>query len=187
MEEQVFYNCCPAAGCLRDCALKVYVKDGKISKVESADYPGDPAARCICLKGLSSIRLIYHPDRLKYPLKRVGERGGGNWQRITWDEALDTIATKLLEIKGKYGAQSVMVKGYGSSSVGILMGRHLGQRFANLWGASHFESASEMLADTMVTSASLLTLGDATQSHSIKDCLHSQMIIIWAAIVLIAR
>jgi len=112
-------------------------------------------------------------------LKRVGERGGGNWQRITWDEALDTIARKLLEIKDKYGSQSVMVKAYGSSSVGLLMGRHLGQRFANVWGASRFESKSEMLADTMVTSANLLTLGDSTQSHSIKDCIHSKMIIIW--------
>jgi molybdopterin-containing oxidoreductase family molybdopterin binding subunit len=81
------------------CALKVHVEEGRIRKVESADYPGDPAARSVCLKGLAAPRLVYHPDRLKYPLKRIGERGEGKWQRISWDEALDTIAAKLLEAR----------------------------------------------------------------------------------------
>ena len=93
-EEKVFYNTCTAAGCHQLCALKVWVKDGEIRKLESADYPGDPGARSICLKGLSNARLVYHPDRLKYPLKRVGDRGAGKWERITWDEAFDTIARK---------------------------------------------------------------------------------------------
>jgi anaerobic dimethyl sulfoxide reductase subunit A len=71
-EEKVFYDTCAAAGCHQLCALKVWVREGEIRKLESADYPGDPSARSICLKGLSNARLVYHSDRLKYPLKRTG-------------------------------------------------------------------------------------------------------------------
>ena len=159
MEEKVFYNTCPAAGCHQFCALKVWVRDGKISKVESADYPEEPDARCICLRGLSSIRLVYHPDRLRYPLRRVGDRGGGKWERITWDEAFDTIASKLLEIKGKYGSQSLKVISGGSSSVGLLMGRLLGRRFSNVWGAGGVFESTGWLADGGMPAASLLILG----------------------------
>jgi anaerobic selenocysteine-containing dehydrogenase len=180
MEEKVFYNTCSAAGCHQLCALKVWVRDGKIRKLESADYPGDPAARSICLKGLSNARLVYHPDRLKYPLRRVGERGEGNWQRIPWNEALDTIASKLLEVREKYGPESVKVIASSSSHVGLLMGRLIAARFANVWGAGGaFEPKSHWLADMRIPAASLLTLGDSGQSHRLQDFLHSRMIVLW--------
>ena len=180
MEEKVFYNTCSAAGCHQICALKVWVKDGRIRKVESADYPGDPTARSICLKGLSNARLVYHPDRLKYPLKRIGERGGGKWQRITWDEAFDAIAAKLLEVKEKYGPESVKVIASSSSHVGLLMGRLMAARFANVWGAGGaFEPKSHWLADMRIPAASLLTLGDSGQSHRVQDLVHSKMVVLW--------
>ena len=63
---------------------------------------GDPECAAnhgsLCAKGLAFTQLVYHPDRLKYPLKRVGPRGEGTWQRISWDEALDAIADRLSEI-----------------------------------------------------------------------------------------
>ena len=180
MEEKVFYNTCTAAGCHQLCALKVWVKEGKIRKLESADYPGDPTARSICLKGLSNARLVYHPDRLKYPLKRIGDRGEGKWQRITWEEAFDTIASKLLEVKEKYGPESVKVIAASSSHVGVLMGRLMAARFANVWGAGgNFEPKSHWLADMRIPAASLLTLGDSGQSHRLQDLIHSKMIILW--------
>ena len=178
--EKVFYNTCPAAGCHQLCALKVHVKEGRIRKVESADYPEDPAARSVCLKGLAAPRFVYHPDRLKYPLKRVGERGEGKWQRISWDEALDTITAKLLEVKEKYGPQAVKIMTASSSHVGILMGRLMASRFANVWGAGGvFEAKSHWLADMRVPAASLLTLGDSGQTHRPRDVVHSKMIIVW--------
>ena len=180
MTEKVFYNTCPAAGCHQLCALKVHVEEGRIRKVESADYPGDPAARSVCLKGLAAPRLVYHSDRLKYPLKRIGERGEGKWQRISWDEALDTIAAKLLEVKEKYGSQSVKIMAASSSHVGVLMGRLMAARFANAWGAGGvFEAKSHWLADMRVPAASLLTLGDSGQTHRPRDVVHSKMIIVW--------
>jgi len=80
----------------------VEVEKGKVSKIR-----GDPSHPMnkgfICPKGVAAVDLLYHPDRLMYPLKRKGE---GEWQRISWDEALDTIAIKFREITEKYGVLS---------------------------------------------------------------------------------
>jgi len=89
------------------CGLRAHVKDGILTKVEPADFP-EQKYRHICARGLSTIRMVYHPDRLKYPMKRVGERGQGKWARISWDEALDTIAHKIREISERYGPRSLL-------------------------------------------------------------------------------
>ena len=92
--------------CHCNCGVLVHVKDGKVIKIEGdPDFPENEGSMCV--RGLSFTQLLYHPDRLKYPMKRVGEKGGGKWQRISWDEALDTIASKIKEAKGKYGPESI--------------------------------------------------------------------------------
>jgi anaerobic selenocysteine-containing dehydrogenase len=88
------------------CGLSVEVEDGLITKIRPGDFP-DPADRGVCLKGLATRELVYHPDRLKYPMKHIGDRGEGIWQRTTWDEALTAIAAKLQEIGQQYGPNSV--------------------------------------------------------------------------------
>ena len=88
------------------CGIWAHVKDGVLVKIEPADFP-DPGFRHICAKGLAGMKLVYHPDRLKYPLKRVGQRGEGNWERISWDEAVDAVAVRLQEIREKYGSESL--------------------------------------------------------------------------------
>ncbi|MFO8009270.1 MAG: molybdopterin-dependent oxidoreductase [Dehalococcoidia bacterium] len=104
-EELVRTVCHSACGMV--CGLLAHVKDGVLTKVEPAPMP-EPRHQHICARGLSTIQMVYHPDRLKYPLKRAGERGEGKWERISWDEALDTIATRLTEIGDKYGYRSLM-------------------------------------------------------------------------------
>ena len=88
------------------CGLSVEVEDGVITRVRPGDFP-DPADRGVCPRGLASREMVYHPDRLKYPLKRAGERGQGRWQRVSWDEALGDIAVKLQEIAQRHGPGSV--------------------------------------------------------------------------------
>jgi len=104
-EEKVIRTVCK--DCHVACGVLVHVKDGKIAKVE-----GDPEhplnQGIMCPKGLAIKQLVYHPDRIIYPMKRAGERGEGKWQRISWDEALDTIATKLKEIIDKYGPYAIL-------------------------------------------------------------------------------
>lgn len=93
--------------CHGGCGVLVTVENGVISYIE-----GDPTSvtrGTMCAKGLASIQNINHPDRLKYPLKRAGNRGEGKWQRISWEEALKTITDKMKEYKEKYGANSVAI------------------------------------------------------------------------------
>ncbi|UCG83691.1 MAG: molybdopterin-dependent oxidoreductase [Dehalococcoidia bacterium] len=104
-EEQVIRTVCGIVDGLK-CGINAHVRDGVLVKVSPADFP-DPRFRHVCSRALCSPQLVYHPDRLKHPLKRVGERGEGKWQRITWDEALDTIASRLTEIREKYGPESL--------------------------------------------------------------------------------
>ncbi|OGO43012.1 MAG: hypothetical protein A2Z05_08805 [Chloroflexi bacterium RBG_16_60_22] len=94
-------------GCHGGCGVLVTVEDGRITHIEG--NPDTPTWGTMCSKGLSSIQHVNHPDRLKYPLKRTGKRGEGKWQRISWDEALDTIAGKMKEAREKYGASSIAV------------------------------------------------------------------------------
>ena len=88
------------------CGLDLYVKDGKIIKVEgSKEHPYSVGT--LCSKGAANRQYIYSEDRLKTPLKRTGPRGSGKFEPISWDEALDTIAAKFNEIKEQNGPESV--------------------------------------------------------------------------------
>ncbi|MDR3555389.1 MAG: molybdopterin-dependent oxidoreductase [Syntrophobacteraceae bacterium] len=88
------------------CALLVGVRGNEIVQVK-----GDPEGHLnkgyTCHKGRVSAERLYHPDRLRYPLRRAGKRGEGKWRRISWEEALDVTAAGLLAIREKYGARAV--------------------------------------------------------------------------------
>ena len=115
-EEQVIKSNCRI--CHGGCGVLVHVRDGRVTKVEGdPEYPVNRGS--MCSKGLSVTQYMYHPDRVLYPQKRVGERGEGKWQRITWDEALDTIANKYKEILKTSGPESiVMGQGTGRKDTG---------------------------------------------------------------------
>jgi len=93
---------CPAHCGIDACGITAHVQGDRVVKVEPAEFP-DPKYRRICLRGLSSLDITYHPERLQYPMKRVGERGEGKFKRISWDEALDFIAGKLKKIAAEHG------------------------------------------------------------------------------------
>ena len=137
-EESYVYTCCPGWGDHEFCALKTIVKDGKIVRTEKACYTGaEENEGYICQKGIMSCRQPYNEKRLKYPLKRVGKRGEGKWERISWDQALDEIAEKLLELKDKYGPESLAMWDVVASvppSQGLAA--VLASRFMGLWGAT---------------------------------------------------
>lgn len=107
-EESFVYTACPGWGDHEHCALKTIVKDGEIVRTEKMVYTGPEANEGhICQKGIMSGRQPYIEDRLLYPLKRAGKRGEGKWERISWDQALDEIAEKLLKIKEEYGGRAI--------------------------------------------------------------------------------
>jgi len=93
--------------CYRLCGVLVHIRNGQVTKVEGD--PDCPVNRGnLCIKGPAAVERLYHPARLKYPIKRTGARGEGKWQRISWDEALDTIAGTMNRAKDSYGAESVV-------------------------------------------------------------------------------
>ena len=90
-------------GCHDGCGVLLYTdKNGKLVKTEGdPDNPYNKGR--LCVRCLAVPTVTNHPDRLKYPLKRVGERGQNKWERITWDEAYATIVEKFTKIKQQYG------------------------------------------------------------------------------------
>ena len=110
------YTVCGLKSCPYRCGLSVQVRDGVIEKVRPGDFP-DPVDRGACSKGLATPKMTYHPDRLRFPVKRAGGRGEGKWQRISWDEALNDIATRLQDIAQKYGSKSIAWSGLAASDL----------------------------------------------------------------------
>jgi anaerobic selenocysteine-containing dehydrogenase len=95
---------CQACHC--ECGVIVHVVDGKVARIDGD--PNHPMNRgFICVKGRSEPARLYHPDRIKHPLKRVGESGSCKWERVSWDRALDGIAEKLTEVKEKHGPEAI--------------------------------------------------------------------------------
>jgi anaerobic dimethyl sulfoxide reductase subunit A len=96
-----------ASHCGGSCLLKVHVKDGVITRIET-DNEEEPQLRG-CLKGRALRKYVYAPDRLLYPMKRVGERGEGKFERISWDEALAKVASELKRVISSYGTSSILI------------------------------------------------------------------------------
>ncbi|MEM2455204.1 MAG: molybdopterin-dependent oxidoreductase [Candidatus Bathyarchaeia archaeon] len=129
-------------GCWIHCGLLAYIdkKTGKIIKIEG--NPNHPLNQGWVCHDRSIVnnwagKWLYHPDQLMYPLKRVGERGKGKWQRISWDQALDEIAAKLKELKEKYGPEclATLEGTYRSDQYPIRA------RFLFAWGNPYNEAA----------------------------------------------
>lgn len=93
--------------CGYQCGLTASVKDGKVIAVspDPTRFPGDDSIQKGCRRWRMAPEILDHPQRINYPLKRVGERGSGQWERISWDQALDEIAAKLQSLKSQYGPE----------------------------------------------------------------------------------
>jgi len=94
--------------CNQGCDALVHVKNGQVVLVEG-DSSSPITKGILCCKGLASKDLLYHPDRIIYPMKRIGGRGEDRWKRIEWDEALDTIVENLKAVEEKYGRDSIVL------------------------------------------------------------------------------
>lgn len=118
--------------CYFYCGLDVTVEDGRILRVDG--MPEHPTNRGrLCAKGLASAQLVTDPRRLKSPLKRVGARGSGRWQSVSWDQALDEIAEKLFAIREELGPEYVGY--YRGQAPGWVTNYNYVLRFMNAWGS----------------------------------------------------
>lgn len=143
--EQMFHSAC-TVNCGSSCFLKVFAKDGRVCRIETDSSPDTPhnLGNRACLRGRAIRQVVYSPDRIKYPMRRVkgAKRGEGRFERISWDEALDTIAKEWARVLNKYGPEAVYRKyGSGTTSSGIT-NRNEWVRLANLLGGSLNEYGS---------------------------------------------
>lgn len=132
--ERVVKVVCPH-DCPDTCSMLITVRDGQAVKLR-----GDPehpfTQGFLCQKVTRYLERVYHPERLKYPLRRVGPKGQGQFERISWDEALDTIARKFREIaESPDGPQAILPYSY-AGTMGKLQGSSLDRRFFHRLGAS---------------------------------------------------
>ena len=166
--EQALKSCC--FFCNSGCDCVVYVKDGRVERVEGD--PESPTTRGkLCAKGLASKQVLYHPDRLKTPLKRIGERGSGHWEPISWDVALDTIAENFTQIRDRYGPQGVVL------ASGTNRGwAEVFSRFANVY-KSQWMGPGVAQCFWPRTLGSILVLGGPGLEQA--DYAHTNCLLIW--------
>ncbi len=163
--------------CHGGCGVLIYKKEGKVEKIG-----GDPecpiAHGTLCPKGIASTQIAYHPDRLTHPVKRVGPKGSGQWEQISWDEALNTIAEKINGYKKDFGAESI-VMGYGTGrdNEAVIY------RFANLLGTPNVLTAGHLCYGPRI-STSIITCGSnpIVDYENDPDC-----IMVWGNNLVIAN
>jgi len=153
-----------------------YQRNGEFGK----DTEAEPQLRA-CLRGRSYRQRIYSAERLLYPMMRVGERGEGKFKRVSWDEALNHIATKMTEIKQAYGPQALLDQSYAGASYGVLhksdqieglLGRFLGMFGCRTssWSVPSYQGT---------TTSSRWTFGTIEDGNEDDAFAHSRLIIMW--------
>lgn len=131
-EEKIVKTACRA--CIASCAVLAHVKNGRVTKLEG--NPESPMSQGgVCAKGMSGIQALYHPNRNKYPMKLVGERGSNEWERISWEDALTEIATQVNEISDKYGSEAITVSTGGGGNPHFSNPKRFGEAIntPNVW------------------------------------------------------
>ena len=179
--KRVRSTCSP--NCTGACAYHAEVVDGRIrTLIQAADYPEEDYNPRGCPKGLSMLNLIYGPEAAKRPLIRVGKRGEGKFKAVSWKEALDYVADKLIEIMKKYGPDSVSVSvqvpGTGYVNKGALI--RLASMFG--WRAIHGYSMNGDLPTFWAP-----TFGVQTEEHESLEWTNARLILIFGSNILITR
>lgn len=159
--------------CHSKCGVILHVDGDEIVRVE-----GDPdhpiSEGMLCTKAFSAQDIHSHPDRLKYPLKRVGERGEGKWERITWDEAIETIADAINKNLAEYGPTSVIsTQGTGRGS------NHFHGRFQSTLGAPGFGLAPTHVCLLPNLAQTHLTWGRMLHPHEACDYRYANCVVAW--------
>jgi len=172
MPTKLIHGVCPH-DCPDTCGVITEVDDGRAVKFY-ADPEHPITQGWLCAKVRPYLERVYHPDRLQHPLRRAGPKGSGQWQPISWDEAISEIAGRWRKIIEQYGAAAILPYSY-SGTLGLVQMMVTNQRFWNRLGASQLErSICGAAAEYVVES----TLG-VRQSQAYADVAHSRLVIIW--------
>ena len=171
---------CSTFDCGGKCDIRAHVTDGIVTRITTRPDneldPDMPIMRA-CVRGRGYRKFVYHPDRLKYPMKRVGKRGEGKFERISWDEATTLIADNLKHITAKYGPESRFMHNNTATSGGAFSGDGMMKRLLNLTGGylPYYHSVS--LGNTVA--ATPYTYGVAASGNSLDTLKDTPLVILW--------
>ncbi|HET8839907.1 MAG TPA: molybdopterin-dependent oxidoreductase, partial [Ktedonobacteraceae bacterium] len=172
---RVVYGACPH-DCPDCCALETHV-DQRGRAVKVLGRSDHPVTRgWLCAKVNRYLERVYHPDRLLYPMRRVGPKGSGNFERISWDAALHEIASRWQELSARHGAQSILPYSY-AGTLGLVNGAVTGERFWNRMGASQLDRT---ICGAAAEEAVALTVGGRL-APSPQMLPLSRLILIWGS------
>ena len=165
-----------------DVIVRLSTDDGRFQKggFFGKDTEAEPQLRG-CLRGRSYRARLYSPERLLYPMLRVGKRGEGKFKRVSWDEALDYVAKKMVELRNTYGPTALLDQSYAGASYGVLhksdqieglLGRFLGMFGCrtNSWSVPSYQGT---------TFSSRMTFGTIQDGNEDDTFAHSKLIIMW--------
>ena len=161
-------------GCHGGCMMLLTIEDGKVVNVRPD--PNAPLNRGKgCVKGMSIIEQMYHPERLLYPMRRVGDKLSGKWQRISWDEAYDEIADKITYLQDTYGKECVAI----TTGTGR---HHLPHfwRFGNVLGTPNATSSGALICLGPRMNAGMFTAGVFAGVDYYGD-IEPEGILVWGA------
>ena len=171
---------CSTFDCGGKCDIRAHVQDGAVIQITTRpDAELDPQMPVMraCVRGRSYRKFVYHPDRLKYPMKRVGKRGEGKFVRISWDEATTLIAENLQRITQKYGPSSRYVHVGTAVSGGTFSGDTMARRLLNLTGGHLGYYHSVSMGNT--AAATPYTYGTAASGNSLDTLVDTPLVILW--------
>jgi anaerobic dimethyl sulfoxide reductase subunit A len=170
---------CPAHNCGGRCLLVATVEDGRILRLDADDRADDDLASprlVACARGRAYLQRQYHPDRLTHPQKRVGERGRGKFARISWDEALDTVAGEIRRVRERHGNGALFVP-YGTGGYSNTMGSQTARRLFHLYGGCLDTDNSYSWACTNKVTPTVY--GTLVTGNQRQDWLNTRYFLMW--------
>ncbi len=173
-QSHTFFGACPH-DCPDGCSMLYSVEKNKLLKVQgNAEHPFTRGRLCVKVKDYE--RHHYNPDRLLQPLRRSGPKGSGQFEQISWDEALDEIVERWQGIISEHGAEAILPYGY-AGNMGLLNGMNAGDAFFNKLGSSIGEKT--FCASSLVTSQ-FMTIGPSLGTDP-ESFVHAKYIVLWGA------
>ena len=179
-ESERVVSTCSSFDCGGKCDIRAHVKDGKVTRISTrpdADLDEEMPIMRACVRGRGYRKFVYHPDRLKYPMKRVGKRGEGRFERITWEEATTLIAQNMQRITKQYGPASRFVSLSTGVTGGIFSGANMLRRLFNLTGGflENYHSVSN--GNTLAVTP--YTYGTAASGSTLDTLANTPLVILW--------
>ena len=164
------------------CVVNAHVEDGKIVKISTDPRRWSPKVAPLpaCARGIGQIERVYHSDRLKYPMRRTGPRGSGQYERITWNEALDEVTSQLLRVREKYGNAAILDASR-SGNTAMLHSRSALKRFLHMFGGCS-DLWSSMSNEAEIFSVKTVFGKDAhckSSGREPTDYVNSKLILMW--------